>query len=78
MPGFFKNGAVPFLKKLRLAVLSTCRFVACHPLVASVVVGATSIAQLDEILRAAEQPWLESELRAAVDSVHQRYPNPCP
>lgn len=54
------------------------RFVLSHPLVASAVVGATSLAQLDEILVAAERPWLEPELGAAVDAVHARYPNPTP
>lgn len=60
------------------SVAPPCRFVASHPLVASSVVGATTVEQLEEILQAAEQPWLELDVRQAVDAVHQRYPNPCP
>lgn len=54
------------------------RFVVHRPLVASAVIGATSAAQLAEVVRAAEQPPLSEELAAAVDSIHARYPNPTP
>ena len=49
-----------------------------NPLVASAVTGATSQAQLAELLGAAELPPLGPELRAAVDAVHAAYPNPTP
>lgn len=55
------------------------RFVLAHPLVGSVVVGATSEAQLLELIGAAEEEQgLEEELRAEIDAVHARYPNPTP
>lgn len=54
------------------------RFVLGRPLVASAVVGATSAAQLGELLAAAEAPPLEPQLLEAVDAIHARYPNPCP
>ena len=54
------------------------RFVLGHPLVASAVAGATSAAQLSELLPAAAEGPLDEDLRAAVDAVHQRYPNPTP
>ena len=54
------------------------RWVLGRPLVAAAVTGATSLAQLHELLDAAEAPGLEPELLEAVDAVHGRYPNPCP
>jgi aryl-alcohol dehydrogenase-like predicted oxidoreductase len=54
------------------------RFVLSHPLVASAVVGATSIEQLDELVAAAEKGRLDEETTAAVDAVHARYPSPTP
>lgn len=59
-------------------VVVALRFVLSHPLVVSAVTGATSLAQLDELLEAAAQPALEPDLRAAIDAVHQHFPNPCP
>lgn len=59
------------------ATLAT-RFVLSHQLVASAVVGATDEAQLAELADAARQAPLEPELAAAVDAIHQRYPNPTP
>jgi aryl-alcohol dehydrogenase-like predicted oxidoreductase len=54
------------------------RFVLSHQLVASAVFGATGEAQLRELAEAARQPPLEPELAAAVEAIHQRYPNPTP
>ena len=54
------------------------RFVLDHPLVAAAVVGATSLEQLDAQLAAARAPPLPPDLRAAVDAIHHRYPNPTP
>ncbi|KAL4443893.1 hypothetical protein ABPG75_011630 [Micractinium tetrahymenae] len=54
------------------------RFVLAHPLVASAVIGATSEAQLAELVAAAGAPPLEDELVAAIDAIHRRYPNPTP
>ena len=54
------------------------RFVLDNPLVASAVAGATSRAQLAELLGAAALPPLDARLRAAVDAVHAAYPNPTP
>jgi N-acetyltransferase 10 len=56
-----------------------CRFVLGHPLVASAVVGASTLQQLQELLQAAAQgPLQDDQLLAAIDSIHQRYPNPTP
>jgi N-acetyltransferase 10 len=54
------------------------RFVLGRPLVASAVVGATSQQQLQQLVDAARQPPLDPGLAAAVDAIHQRYPNPTP
>ena len=58
------------------------RFVLEHPLVAAAVIGATGEGQLKELVAAAEkmklQPKLSDELRAEIDSIHARYPNPTP
>jgi aryl-alcohol dehydrogenase-like predicted oxidoreductase len=54
------------------------RFVLSRPLVASAVIGATSEAQLTELLRASEAGALPPEAMAAVDAVHARLPNPTP
>ncbi|MEW5309584.1 MAG: hypothetical protein WDW38_001464 [Sanguina aurantia] len=54
------------------------RFVVSHPLVASTVVGATSVAQLEELFSAALQPPIGQELRCAIDEVHASFPNPTP
>ena len=55
-----------------------CRFVLSHPLVASTVIGAMSVEQLTAQLDIAEQPPLPEDLLAAIELVHQQYPNPCP
>lgn len=54
------------------------RFVLGRPLVASAVIGATSEAQLAELLAAAQAGPLDAELLEAVDAIHARYPNPTP
>jgi aryl-alcohol dehydrogenase-like predicted oxidoreductase len=55
-----------------------CRFVLSNPLVGSTVVGATSSQQLEEILDAADKGPLSLDLLAAVEDIHQRFPNPNP
>lgn len=52
-------------------------FVLNRPFVASSIIGATTIPQLETALAAAEVKWT-SEMQAAVDDLHQRYGNPCP
>lgn len=59
-------------------VLGTHRFVLSKPLVASAVIGATTPQQLREILSAAERGPLSRKLLAAIDDIHQQYPNPNP
>jgi aryl-alcohol dehydrogenase-like predicted oxidoreductase len=58
------------------------RFVLDHPLVASAVIGATGVGQLNELVAVAEkvkmEPKLGEEVRSAVDAIHSRYPNPTP
>lgn len=58
------------------------RFVLEHPLVASAVIGATGVEQLKELVAFAgkikTQGKLDEEIRAAIDAVHARYPNPTP
>ncbi|EIE24224.1 Aldo/keto reductase [Coccomyxa subellipsoidea C-169] len=54
------------------------RFVLSNTLVASAIVGATSSQQLQELLDAAEKGPLSEDLLAAVDDIHQRFPNPNP
>lgn len=54
------------------------RFAVGHPLAAAVVTGATSEAQLGELVAAAEAGPLDEQLRAEIDAIHARYPNPTP
>ncbi|KIZ07247.1 Protein tas [Monoraphidium neglectum] len=54
------------------------RFVLGRPLVSSAVVGATSLQQLEELLRAARAPPLAAEVLSEIDGVHERLPNPTP
>jgi len=58
------------------------RFVLDHPLVASAVVGATSVGQLEELVGAAavveEVGPLSREIREDIDAIHNKYPNPTP
>ncbi len=41
------------------------------------IIGATSIAQLELALSAADVTWTE-EMQKAVDALHQKLGNPCP
>jgi len=52
-------------------------FVHSRPFVASNIIGATSLEQLDMALRSAEIDWTD-QMQAAVDAIHQRSGNPCP
>ena len=52
-------------------------FVTNQPFVASNIIGATSLEQLDMALDSAEVKWTD-EMQKAVDAVHQRVGNPCP
>lgn len=54
------------------------RFVLSHPLVASAIVGATSVEQLEEVLEAAREGELDAGLRERIDAIHARYPSPTP
>jgi aryl-alcohol dehydrogenase-like predicted oxidoreductase len=54
------------------------RFVLSHPLVTAAVTGATSKEQLKELIAAAGRPPLQAEIRAEIDAIHRRYPNPTP
>lgn len=52
-------------------------FVLNRPFVTASIIGATSMAQLETALAAAEVKWT-AEMQAAVDDLHQRFGNPCP
>lgn len=52
-------------------------FVHSRPFVASNIIGATSIEQLDLALKSADVVWT-AEMQAAVDALHQKYGNPSP
>ncbi|KAM7495933.1 hypothetical protein LguiA_020347 [Lonicera macranthoides] len=52
-------------------------FVLRHPLVASVVFGATKLWQLQEVVDACGVK-LSPEIVADINKVHSRFPNPCP
>ena len=52
-------------------------YVSSRPFVASNIIGATSIAQLEMALASADVAWTE-EMQKAVDAIHQRVGNPCP
>ncbi|KAH7316214.1 hypothetical protein KP509_21G083100 [Ceratopteris richardii] len=52
-------------------------FVLRHPLVGSVVIGATNTKQLQEILDASETE-ITPQMLSSINQVHERYPNPCP
>lgn len=52
-------------------------FVLGHPLIASVVFGATKSWQLKEVL-SASKIHLSAEIIAEINKVHATYPNPCP
>jgi aryl-alcohol dehydrogenase-like predicted oxidoreductase len=52
-------------------------FVTSRPFLTSNIIGATSLAQLDIALDAADIRWTD-EMQKAADAVHQRTGNPCP
>lgn len=52
-------------------------FIMRHPLVASVVFGATKVWQLEEVLAACEVN-LSPEIITDINQVHSRFPSPCP
>lgn len=52
-------------------------FVTHRPFVASNIIGATSVAQLQVALDSADVTWTE-EMQKAVDAIHQQRGNPCP
>ena len=52
-------------------------FVCSRPFVTANIIGATSLAQLEEALSAADVAWSE-EMQTAVDALHQKVGNPCP
>ncbi len=53
------------------------KFVATRPFVTSVIIGATSLGQLEQDLAAFERPWSE-EIEGKVDAIHLVRSNPCP
>lgn len=54
------------------------RFACSHPQVVSVVVGASSISQLNTLILSHHEGPLEIGLLTEIDAIHARYPNPCP
>ncbi|MCD9559490.1 hypothetical protein HAX54_017451 [Datura stramonium] len=52
-------------------------FVMRHPLVASVIFGATKVWQLEEVIAACEVN-LGPEIITEINKVHAKYPSPCP
>ncbi|ALN71133.1 aldo/keto reductase [Aureimonas sp. AU20] len=52
-------------------------FVLAQPFVTATIIGATTMAQLEECLAAEDVVWTD-EMQAAVDAVHQRVGNPAP
>ncbi len=57
--------------------LFAAAFVVTRPFVTSSIIGATSMAQLETALDAADVDFTP-EMLAAVDAIHQRTGNPCP
>ena len=56
----------------------SCRFVLSCPLLASAVIGATSVVQLEELSIAAEQGALPGDVLKQIDEIHSLYPSPNP
>ncbi len=52
-------------------------FVLAQPFVTASIIGATTMAQLDECLAAEDVAWTP-EMQSAVDALHQRFGNPAP
>jgi aryl-alcohol dehydrogenase-like predicted oxidoreductase len=59
------------------AALFAGAFVLNQPFVASSIIGATTMPQLDTALAAADVKWTK-EMQEAADDIHQRVGNPCP
>lgn len=57
--------------------LFAAAFVLSRAFVTASIIGATSIAQLETALAAADVKWTD-EMETAVDAIHQRTGNPCP
>jgi aryl-alcohol dehydrogenase-like predicted oxidoreductase len=53
------------------------KFCATRAFMGSVIIGATSLSQLEECLAAFETPWTE-EMEERVNALHASHPNPCP
>jgi aryl-alcohol dehydrogenase-like predicted oxidoreductase len=53
------------------------KFAATRPFVTSVIIGATSLDQLDHDLAAFDAPW-SAEIEERIDAIHQVCANPCP
>ena len=53
------------------------QFAATRSFMTSVIIGATSLEQLDHDLAAFERPW-SAEIEAKVDAIHRLRTNPCP
>lgn len=53
------------------------KFCATRSFMTSVIIGATSLTQLEADLAAFDAPWTR-EIEAAVDALHASCPNPCP
>jgi len=58
------------------ADLALC-FAATRPFVTSVIIGATTMDQLERDLAAFDRPW-SAEIEARVDAIHVAHANPCP
>ncbi|MBQ1784340.1 MAG: NADP(H)-dependent aldo-keto reductase [Gammaproteobacteria bacterium] len=52
-------------------------FCLSRPFMASTIIGATTLSQLDENI-AATATTLSDELLQAIEAIHRRHPNPCP
>ncbi|GLK77695.1 NADP-dependent oxidoreductase [Methylopila jiangsuensis] len=53
------------------------QFAATRSFMTSVIIGATSLEQLDHDLAAFERPW-SAEIESKVDAIHRLRTNPCP
>lgn len=53
------------------------QFVTTRPFVTSNIIGATTLAQLEENLKSIDVPW-DKDLEKALDAIHTRFPYPAP
>jgi aryl-alcohol dehydrogenase-like predicted oxidoreductase len=53
------------------------RFCDTRPFMASTIIGATTMAQLEICIDAFDLPWTE-ELEQAINKLHKEQPSPCP